>query len=527
MATINNNVFQSMADLSLWLKMLSGDSLTLADVPELVSRRWTYFRDNWPTLRRWLENRVASKSNPDYFRSVLKDMDEFITHERLKTVDHNPLLDRKTYYRFHPVFETILVEHITLTYEERQIVDNRKRIVNGFSKNDFLRIKRDLIAYRDELADSANLSDETYNHIYNRGASSPSLAPTAEALNLMKVVHDQISSVDFILANHFALETTVDPFALARQNANNPEVKIGQYSSGYLVKLHYGEDLQGLATRYLDDPNKWIDIAIANGLKEPYVDEAGEALFLISNGRGNQINVAATGTDGKPNINKLHVNQFVFIQSDTSPFPDQRHITGIKEIPVSGEIVLTLSGEPNLSSYLLTDAAHIRVFKPNTVNSSQFVLIPTAVPLPDRQDEVPWFLASAGADEKKTKVDIALDDDGGLQFTSNGDISLSYGLANAIQAIKLKLSTEQGSNRYHPEFGIVNIVGTRNTNENDIKTALINSISGQIMVDPRFDRVESLNVERVPANTVAYNVVLVVRLATSGTLIPISFAVTF
>ena len=134
-------------------------------------------------------------------------------------------------------------------------------------------------------------------------------------------------------------------------------------------------------------------------------------------------------------------------------------------------------------------------------------------------------MLSAQADEKKTKIDIAIDDNGALQFTSNGDITLSYGLANAIQAIRLKMSAEQGSNRYHPTYGLINLVGTRNINEGDIKNALIDNINQQIQADSRFDRIESINVERVAASTVAYSINLVVRLAGSHTLLPISFAV--
>src|SRR5690606_28666811 len=142
------------------------------------------------------------------------------------------------------------------------------------------------------------------------------------------------------------------PFALARLNANNPEVKIGQYSSGFLTRIHYGEDLQSLATRFLKDPEKWIDIAIANGLRSPYIDEEGEEVFLIANGFKNQINVKAV------DANKLYINQPVFIQSKTIPFPDQRLITAIKEVPVSGEIVITLNGDANLEKYTLEDKAY-------------------------------------------------------------------------------------------------------------------------------------------------------------------------
>lgn len=527
MAIINTETFQSSADLSLWYKLRSGDPLNLADLPEIIPLRWTYFRDMWSTLKLRLEQMALSNFDPDYFRFALGDLDTFIEQQRLSSQENNPFSGNSIYYRFYPIFDAVLVEHISLTYDERQIMDNKKARVQAFSKNDFLRIKKDITAYRDYLADTVGLADTDYNRIYGRSAVASQIAPSIMDLNLMLVLHNQIASVDFILANLFAVNATIDPFALAKLNANNPDLDIGQYSSGYLVKLNYGEDLQGLATRYLGDPNKWLDIAIANGLREPYIDEVGEQLFFLSNGRVNQLNIQAVDVNGKANINKLYVNQLVFIQSNTAPFPSQRIITGIKEVPVSGEIIITVSGDENLDSYLLADQANIRVFKPSTINSYQFVLIPSQAPLDaTRTDEVPWFQLSSSADEKKTKIDISVADSGSLQFTSGGDIALSYGLANAIQAVKLKLMTEEGTNRYHPQYGIVNLTGAPNISDTDIKNALIASINEEIQADPRFDRIESLSVDRNASTTaVGYDVNLVVRLMGSNTLIPISFTV--
>lgn len=526
MANISLNTFQYSANLSLWFRVRAGDLLNLADVPEIIPIRWNYFRDNWQFLKRNLLGKASLAEDPDYFRTALDDLTDFINKQRLNTTDINPFSGNDIYFRFHPVFNALLIEQIDLSNEERTIVDNKVRIIRDFSKNDFLDIKKNLTAYRDQLADQVGLTDTDYNRIYNRGNAVSEVEPTIADLNLMMVIQKQLDSVNFVLANLFAVDTAIDPFALARTNANNPEVNIGQYGSGFLVKLHYGESLQSLAGRYLQDPNKWVDIAIANGLKQPYIDEDGEKLFLLANGSGNQINIGATNTLGESNENKFHINQLVYIQSDTILFPSQRLVTGIKKIPVSGELVLTLSGDDNMSDYLLANNASIRVFKLNTINSSQFILIPSPNALPDnRQEEIPWFQVSSSSDEKKTKIDIAVDDNGYLQLTPNGDISLSYNLANAIQAIKLKFLTELGENSFHRGYGIVNIVGTPNSSSTTAQNALVESISSQIQADSRFDRIESISVQPQTTGSVGFNVDLVVRLAGSNTLLPISFTV--
>ena len=529
MASFNSNAFQSSSSLSVWFKVRSGQAMSLADVPEIIPLRWTYFRDTWPTLRQRLVNLATSYFDPDFFRATLDDLDMFIQQQQLASTDKNPFSGTKIYYRFFPLFDSLLVEQISLSSEESALVQNKKTLVAAFSKNDFLNIKKNITAYRDQLADSVGLGDADYNRIYNRSAVTSQLVPNISDLNLMQVLQGQIGSVDFVLANLFAIDAAIDPFAIARQNANNPDVKIGQYSSGFLVRLNYGEDLSRLAAKHLGDPDKWIDIAIANGLREPYIDETGVKLFLISNARGNQINIGPTAPDGSENLNKFYINQPILIQSTTLPFSSQRLITGIKAVPVSGEIVLTLSGAADLDQYTLHDTSSIRVFKPNTVNSSQFVLIPSTTPLPNnRQEEIPWFLAGAAADEKNMKIDIAISDTGALSFTSSGDVALSYGLANAVQAARLKLQVEQGSNRYHPKFGLVNVVGSPNTQDGDVKKALTDSVVAQIEGDSRFERIESINVERRgdSASAVAFYIDLSVRLAGSKTVIPITFSVT-
>ena len=83
--------------------------------------------------------------------------------------------------------------------------------------------------------------------------------------------------------------------------------------------------------------------------------------------------------------------------------------------------------EKDLNRYKLADNAKIRVFKPNTINSSFMILIPSEDTLPDSaREEVPFFLKSSSEDERQAKVDLYLTDDRDLNFTSSGDIHLIH-----------------------------------------------------------------------------------------------------
>ena len=529
MATINE-AYMSMADVNLWLKARGGDDLVLGDIPAIIPLRWSYFRDNWEFIKPNLVNNMSDDVNPDFLNQQIEDFSSFIESQRT-TTRINPFQDSFTFFRFYAVFNTIQIQDINLTNEETRIITSELARVTAFSKNNFVHAKQNVIDYRDRITDTYGLGDPDYNKAFNKSAIPQQINATIVEANYLLTLEQSIKTCDFILSNLFAVDQAIDPFALARANANNPNINIGQYASGKLVKINYGESLESLATRYLGDPNAWIDIAIANGLKPPYIDEVGTRIPLLSNGASNQINLAGTDVNGSLNIDKLYINQQVFLQSSAEVVVDQRTIISIRQVPVSGEIILELDGARDMDRYQTVDQAYIRVFAPNTINSSFYILIPSPEPLSDtRVEEVPWFLAKSADDEKRAKIDLALGPDGDLTFTTNGDVKLSYGLDNAIQAIKLKIMTELGSLRYHPTFGLVNVIGNKNINIDETRGLLIESINAQIEADSRFDRVEDLVVEYLVNSTTnqgvgAIAISLNVRLAGGTQTIPISFTV--
>lgn len=527
----SSKAFSGSADLSLWLKIRGGDQLKLSDMPEIIPLRWVYFRDNWEFIKADITKLIPKYNDPDFLNAQIDAFSDFITKQRHSAKQLNPFSDGIIYNRYYAIFDNITIDAINLTNDEQAIIDARIAVVQAYSKNDFLRIKRELIDYRDRIADIAGLNDPTYNHVYDKSSIPPQIAASNVEANMMVSVQENIGVVDFVLANLFAVDAAIDPFALARANANNPEISIGQYKSGRLVRINYGEDLEGLANRYLGNPDKWIDIAIANGLKPPYIDEVGVKLQLLSNGQGSQINIGPTDINGNLNIDHFYINQVILISSSVQVFPEQRTITDIRQIPVSNEIILELDGEPDLNKYKVSDSASIRVFAANTINSSFYVLIPSEEPLDNsRQEEVPWFLAKSAADEKRAGIDLAINDSGDLNFSTNGDLKLSYGLDNAIQAMRLKIVTELGSLRYHKDFGLVNIIGNKNQNLDELKALLVESLTNQIDIDSRFDRIESLDIRYLVGDSsnnavAAMNITMAVRLAGGSTVIPISFTV--
>lgn len=529
MATLTQ-AYQSIANVNLWFKLQTGDALVLTDVPSIIPLRWTYFSQSWNIILPKLQAKVPGYKFSDLFAQQLIDFTNFVNVQRNSATMVNPLSDSSVLYKFYTVFDNINIKSINLTNQEQVLLTDATTAVSQYSKNDFLALQANIVSYRDSQTDILGLTDATYNSTFHRNAQPAQTVAQVQDIEYLETLQAASQTVDFILANLFAVDIAVDPFALARANANNPAINIGQYSSGQLVRFQYGDDLESLANRYLGDPNKWIDIAIANGLQPPYIDEVGQNVPLQANGSGNQINIASTDTVGRDNSEKFYINQTIFLQSLTQRFPDQRTIVNIHQIVATGDLILTLDGTANLGIYTTVDNASVLVYAPNTVNSSLFILIPSPEPLPNsRQDTIPWFLAKSPEDEKRMGIDLLLGTNDDLVFTLNNDLSLSYSLQNASQAMKLKIVTELGELRYHTGFGLVNVIGNKNNSLSTIKTAITNSLVTQVAQDSRFDRIETLNVNYVAGSTgpSAFVIDMMVRLAGGSQVIPISFSVNY
>jgi len=517
--------FKNLGELRIWFNDKSGAALTLADMPEVIPLRWTYFRDNWEFILDSLTARLSTYAYPDILGDQINSLGNLIRIQRNDTSKHiNPFLRSNILNTYYAVWENIDFTGIPPTKEENLLVNNKLLRIRRFIKTDFLSIRQSLVDGRNEIADTVGLLDIDYNTAFDRSSTAQLRDARIKDITDMQTLQQAIMSVDFILANTASLSTTtVDPFALARANANNPDINIQTGLSGQLVRMFFGDDLQAIAVRYLGDSERWIEIAIANGLKPPYIDEIGKAIPIISNGSDSRLNIAKLDGLGMPNIEKLYINQVVFLQSTTVKFPDQRSIINIKEIPISGEIVVELSGEANLDVYKTIDGAYVRVFKPNTINSNFLIMLPQ----PDRisqssTKETPFFLASKSEDEKRAGVDLLLNTTNDLVFTASGDFQLNFGLANAMQAMQLKMLSEKGQSFRHPNFGLPSVIGVKATDPNNIKDVLITGINSMVAADSRFSRIETLDVSVDQGSAI---ISLVVKLAGSGSLLPINFVV--
>ena len=520
--------FNQMQDLKLWFKLNQNSAVVMSDYPDIIPMRWNVIKDQWGFLGPELYSKVDKYSDPDKLRVQIESFTVFVNTQRVSNNSANPLDDSSILKRFYAIWDNLEVGFAPLSELERKLISERNVYIGAFIKEDFKRIRNSLVSARNEIADLTGHNDETYDKSFQRSPVAKLRDITGPDTQDMDTFQQGVFTIDFILSNITGVKTiSVDPFALAKANAANPEFDMNAYRSASMVRMNVGESLQALAFKYLNDVDKWIDIATANGLRPPYIDEVGTSIKLIANGDGNTMNIVIPDS-GEINANSLYMGQPVFLESDTLRGVDQRTILNIKIVPVSGDLVLELSGNDDLNKLKTEDNAAIRVYKPNTINSNFFVAIPSVEPIGDDiSTETPFFLAASAADEKRAGVDLAINGDGDLSFTSFGDIKLSYGLDNAIQAVQLKVANEQGQIPRHPEFGLVSLFGQKITNPSEIKTALITSLNTMIDADDRFDRINNIYVEQLPPGVAAsgFYINLEVKLAGSSTVVPLTFTV--
>lgn len=331
-----------------------------------------------------------------------------------------------------------------------KITKERQR-VRAFTRPDFATMRDTLLDAATTFADQVGAGASTFDSTYGKPVVVTSRTPTDQDFEVMF----QLNSV-IIELNRFAAfgldQTPPNPLDYVAGLAQASGMAFQLPASKFQVPFPYGTTLEQLAARYLGDPDRWIEIAALNGLREPYVDEVGFQVPLLTNGSGNTITVAS-------NLN-LYVNQLVVMSSNNTT-RSSRHILSITSVGGSYYLI-TLDGTPDLSRFTTLGAAYMQAFLPDTVNSQMQLYIPSATQptenqynttgIPGIDTFAPYFNIGG--------VDLLLTSDNDLVQTPDGDNRYAVGLTAIVQTARLALSTPLGSLFRHKNYGLAIKPGT-------------------------------------------------------------------
>lgn len=361
-----------------------------------------------------------------------------------------------------------------------------------------------------QLSNNFGAGSAFYSQVYGRSAPTVRIQPmTLDEFDIIRKLYEVMQSYDILTAtteiDDNNKQTNMDYVAGLADLAG---IQFTVPTSKILVPVPFGLTMEAIAARYLGDPQRWLEIATLNNLRDPYIDENGFQLPLLSNATGRQITVSST--------DNLYVGQRVVLASSTQG-QTARRILGIDRLSDTS-FLITLDGTPDLDNYLIVNKAYLQAYLPGTVNSQQKIYIPSDLPITQEGNIIPPSSTSGDPLVGLSKVDWLLTDSGDVAANSFGDFRLSAGMTNLIQALKIKIGTPKRSILMHPEFGLGLRAGVI-TSELDLQD-IYDSINGMILEDPRFQGLDKLQIE---INGPTLTISMGVQLAGQQGVFPLTF----
>ena len=412
---------------------------------------------------------------------------------------------------YYEIFDAVPINALQLTPQQIQrlnsyLIDPKTITVNQ------LRVYRgQILDLAILLANFYGMGSDQYNEFY--GLNLPNYTENEVTINnylVLNSLYDVIQSIDNITATQDLDDGRIlNAMQYVGGLANANGITFDQSQSKIVVPVPYGLNMEQIAVRYLNDPNRWLEIATLNGLVSPYIDEDGFVFPLLSNGTGRQFTVS--------DASSLIIGQTIFISSNTQPLISLQ-IINIQTLGPSSYLI-SVAGNTDLSPYTVADGASIKAYQPNTVNSTNQIYIPSNDTPSNESNTLPIPALSNEALVGLSKVDFLLAENNDVAFDSYKDVKLSAGITNLTQAVKLILLTPTGSLLTNPSAGAGLVYGTSVADLN--AGSLYDKIKSAILADPRFTSIKSLQIELKPPS-------LIINLAVTyseNLVLPISFSV--
>lgn len=412
--------------------------------------------------------------------------------------------------RNYKLMDQVPLNTLKLNSAQQDSVDQSIEVVRNLSIADLKTFRSVIQDLALQLSNNFGTGDAFYSQIYNKPAPITRLTPiTIDEYELLNSLYEVIQGYDILTAttelDDNKKQSSMEFIAGIADEAN---IDFQISTSKILAPVPFGLTIEQIAARYLGDPNRWIEIATLNNLRDPYIDETGFTRSLLSNASGRQITISG--------IEDMYLGQRVVLKSDTQA-PVSRKIIGIDRLSDTS-FLITLDGESNLSVFTVSDNSYIQAYLPGTVNSQQKIFIPSNLPVSDEPNILTPPSVSGDALVGLSKVDWLLTDSGDIATNAFGDFRFSAGMTNLIQAMKIKIGTQKGSMILHPDFGLGIAVGTSVANI-DVQN-IYNTISKMVEDDPRFQGLDSL---QIALNGPSLTISMAVLIAGQSGVFPITF----
>lgn len=533
---LDHALFEPLRELCLFAKDLLGVPLSLIDIPIQIIRDAKYaiitaislkqaasgiseaYNNGNAELTRQINEIAAlgqnmSLTNTKNAMLAQQKQDKAIASAYAVTPDttspgNDPFNNPHASY---PIFRMIQLGSVNFTPALTRAVLNERTRIRGLTRLDFEQRRDVLVQLAADFADAVGAGHTSYNSTFSRSNKTAARTPTNTDFQAMFAMNRVVMEL-----NRLAASGEVDRFKISSINymaglASRAGIAFQVPKSKYAVPFMYGSTIEQMSTRYLGDPDRWIEIVALNGLRAPYVDEVGFNLPLLTNGRGNEIIVS--------DASHLFVGQQIWISSTTTA-RSIRHITKIKALTTS-QATITVDGDADLERFSTLASASMHAFLPDTVNSMMSLYIPSDKE-PGQEDY--QTKAIPGIDQFNPLLeaggfDLLLTEDGDLAITPDGDCLLAVGLQNVIQSARTRISVRQGDLNRHPQYGLPIRVG-ESTADMDAQT-LLNAVKNLFRDDPSIQGVKAISVKKAGATT---SIAMQLQVTGISEFVPVSFS---
>lgn len=390
----------------------------------------------------------------------------------------------------YALLSQINVSQLDIPAALQKKIDEEYERVSSFTQNDFINMQATVQAAAVSISDTVGASDAQFDATYLNTHPDANREPSLEDFNVLYAINDILDGLNTLATTQTESSNVTMDYVAGLAAASG--IAFQTPTSKFAIPFPYDTSLEQVASMYLKDPDRWMEIATLNGLREPYVDEIGFSRYLLGNGKLSEIIIS--------NEENLRIGQPVWLQSNFIA-REKRHILNINKVS-EGNIVVTLDGAADLDKYKVSANAYLHAFLPDTVNSHQLIYIPSN----DAADDNSELAKIPGIDAydhllELGGVDLLLTSDNDLAVTSDGDCRLAYGLQSFVQRAKITLGTPQGSLIRHPNFGLPLAVG-QSIADLDFPS-LAQSCRDLFKEDPSFDGVVGVSISQAgPALTI-------------------------
>jgi hypothetical protein len=508
------SLYELQNDLSLYISIKNQEPYNLAHIPAIARNRWVWIVDKWTSL---LKERFKTVANGEqYLETNLLDFDRSVEAYKIGNKT-NVLAIPEKFVRYSEFLQTVLLSEIGLSKDETDILNTEITKALNFDITRFREMLRFLKQQSVLTAQYVGLADETSARIREIAT-----APKKRRANYadMRTMQEGIGLEQFIEGIVIELKRTSKkpPNLLISANQNiaaGSPVSINDAYVSY-VSVPFESSLQQMATRYLGSPDRWFELVTVNNLRAPFVDENGTKSFLLSSGSNNTIYVPASLKDVIAISSKIKLGSFKLRE-------EVRVIEKISDNK-DGTLTVFLSGTKDLSKFSIADKPYVRVYKPGTVTTGSFVLIPSIVPANNTDAPTPQSdelrrtdraLLAFGVDIQRNEVtnDFIID--------PSGNFKLCYGIANVRQSTLTLLRLNQGELPYQPALGVPDTTGEQYFNTVDEAIIVGDLIKEAVKLDARFKNVLVDNF-KTGGNSISLNLYAFIEGVETG--IPLSFA---